>query len=66
MCYAVVPGAVDMNVGAWVRIRHKLEGLSQEKMGEAVERMFQRLKNMNGVLTELVPFGCMILRKSST
>ena len=40
MCYAGVPGVIDMHVGAWVRLRRNLLGFSQEKMGEAVERVF--------------------------
>ena len=40
MCYEVVPGVIDMHVGARVRLRRNLLGLSQEKMGEAVKRVF--------------------------
>ena len=60
MCYAVVPVVIDMNVGTWLRLRRNLLGLSQEKMGEAVERIFQQLLGSGWGLTELVPFGCMI------
>ena len=60
MCYAVVPVVIDMNVGTWVRLRRNLLDLSQEKMGEAVERIFQQLLRSGWGLTELVPFGCMI------
>ena len=39
-----VPRAVDMHVGARLRLRRTLLGISQEKLGEAVDLTFQQIQ----------------------
>lgn len=39
-----VPRAVDMHVGARLRLRRTLLGISQEKLGEAVNLTFQQIQ----------------------
>src|ERR1051326_1486663 len=38
------PSPVDVRVGAWLRLRRNMLGLSQEKLGEAIGLTFQQVQ----------------------
>ena len=59
-----IPNAIDLHVGDRVRMRRKMQGMSQERLGDALGLTFQQVQKYE-VPTASAPVACNILLQSN-